>query len=315
MLEAKIISALNESRKVVLETEEQDVTEAIRKVRGGKVVKLKKAPKKGYKVIDGKYVKMSSKEIAARRKAIKKAQRKSHTGAAKLARRKSMKLRLRKGLNDCFKFDEQAFQHLMNASLDNIFESASNEFYSFTVESVNSATFKDSNLVLECSIGYADGVTASGTFTIDDFDYTSGTESSNLLDEIKGSMSVDLVVENGAVIPEKFGHDVVVSGEQISEAFVFESLKIEKDTDFGLPSGADALKADVDGVWELSVSYDEEDDSIAIWLDSEDGAYVLVYGADEEADAVAKFKEIAKYINPDSFDPEEVADEFEMEEC
>ena len=61
--------------------------------RGGKRMVLKKTDKKGYKVVDGKEVKMSAKEKMNRKKAAKKGamKRKSGSAAAAKKRAKSMK--------------------------------------------------------------------------------------------------------------------------------------------------------------------------------------------------------------------------------
>jgi hypothetical protein len=63
--------------------------------RGGKKLVLKKTDKKGFKVVDGKEVKMSPKEIKNRKLAAKKSakKRKATSGLAVKKRMKSMKKR------------------------------------------------------------------------------------------------------------------------------------------------------------------------------------------------------------------------------
>ena len=68
--------------------------------RGGKKLVLKKTDKKGFKVVDGKEVKMSPREIKNRKLAAKKAARKRKAGSAKAVklRAKAMKKRKAGGL-------------------------------------------------------------------------------------------------------------------------------------------------------------------------------------------------------------------------
>ena len=80
-------------------SEEDDLDEGVKTVtvvRDGKRVKKKVTDKDGYKIIDGKEVKMDPKEVKNRKKAQKKAgkkkKNKSHTAADK-KRAKSMKKR------------------------------------------------------------------------------------------------------------------------------------------------------------------------------------------------------------------------------
>jgi len=73
----------------------------VNRVRGGKLQKRKKvASKPGYKVKDGKVVKMKASEKLARKRAAKKSARKRKGKKSQIARKtkKSMKLRKRRGL-------------------------------------------------------------------------------------------------------------------------------------------------------------------------------------------------------------------------
>ena len=73
----------------------------VNRIRGGKIQKRKKvAGKKGYKVQDGKVVRMKSSEKLARKKAAKKAARKRKGKKSQIARstKKSMRLRKARGL-------------------------------------------------------------------------------------------------------------------------------------------------------------------------------------------------------------------------
>ena len=66
--------------------------------RGGKRMVLKKTDKKGYKVVDGKEVKMSAKEKMNRKKAAKKAAMKRKSGSAKAAKKRAISMKKRKGM-------------------------------------------------------------------------------------------------------------------------------------------------------------------------------------------------------------------------
>ena len=77
-------------------TSTEDLDESIKKVkvvRNGKKITVKKSTKDGYKIKDGKEVKMSSSEKKNRKKAQKKASKKRKTKSASSARKraKSMK--------------------------------------------------------------------------------------------------------------------------------------------------------------------------------------------------------------------------------
>jgi|TARA_B100002003_G_C13833187_1_gene409395 hypothetical protein len=66
--------------------------------RGGKRMVLKKTDKKGYKVVDGKEVKMSAKEKMNRKKAAKKGAMKRKSGAAAAAKKRAKSMKKRKGM-------------------------------------------------------------------------------------------------------------------------------------------------------------------------------------------------------------------------
>ena len=66
--------------------------------RGGKRMVLKKTDKKGYKVVDGKEVKMSAKEKMNRKKAAKKSVMKRKSGAAAAAKKRARSMKKRKGM-------------------------------------------------------------------------------------------------------------------------------------------------------------------------------------------------------------------------
>jgi hypothetical protein len=76
------------------EFEDQELDEIAKKrvVRGGKIIR-KIPPKKGYKVVNGRYVKMSASEKRVRSKAAKRGARKSRSKKASTVRKrkKSMK--------------------------------------------------------------------------------------------------------------------------------------------------------------------------------------------------------------------------------
>ena len=66
--------------------------------RGSKRMVLKKTDKKGYKVVDGKEVKMSAKEKMNRKKAAKKGAMKRKSGAAAAAKKRAKSMKKRKGM-------------------------------------------------------------------------------------------------------------------------------------------------------------------------------------------------------------------------
>jgi hypothetical protein len=66
--------------------------------RGGKRMVLKKTDKKGYKVVDGKEVKMSAKEKMNRKKAAKKGAMKRKSGSAAAAKKRAKSMKKRKGM-------------------------------------------------------------------------------------------------------------------------------------------------------------------------------------------------------------------------
>ena len=66
--------------------------------RGGKRMVLKKTDKKGYKVVDGKEIKISAKEKMNRKKAAKKGAMKRKSGSAAAAKKRAKSMKKRKGM-------------------------------------------------------------------------------------------------------------------------------------------------------------------------------------------------------------------------
>ena len=64
--------------------------------RGGKRIVLKKTDKKGFKVVDGKEVKMSPKEIKNRKLAAKKSAKKRKATSAKAVKKRMKSMKKRK---------------------------------------------------------------------------------------------------------------------------------------------------------------------------------------------------------------------------
>jgi nucleoside diphosphate kinase len=64
--------------------------------RGGKKLVLKKTDKKGFKVVDGKEVKMSPKEIKNRKLASKKSAKKRKATSAKAVKKRMKSMKKRK---------------------------------------------------------------------------------------------------------------------------------------------------------------------------------------------------------------------------
>ena len=64
--------------------------------RGGKKLVLKKTDKKGFKVVDGKEVKMSAQEKKNRKLAAKKAAKKRKAGSAKAVKKRMKSMKKRK---------------------------------------------------------------------------------------------------------------------------------------------------------------------------------------------------------------------------
>ena len=64
--------------------------------RGGKKLVLKKTDKKGFKVVDGKEVKMSPKEIKNRKLAAKKSAKKRKATSAKAVKKRMKSMKKRK---------------------------------------------------------------------------------------------------------------------------------------------------------------------------------------------------------------------------
>ena len=64
--------------------------------RAGKKIILKKTDKKGYKVVDGKEVKMSAQEKKNRKLAAKKAAKKRKAGSAKAVKKRMKSMKKRK---------------------------------------------------------------------------------------------------------------------------------------------------------------------------------------------------------------------------
>lgn len=145
--------------------------EAVQKmVRGGKVIKKK--VKAGYKNVNGKLVKMTSKEKRARQKAIKKAQKKAHTAGANKHRARSMKVARKKGLvGDSLdlNFNEHAFMDLMNGVISDVMENYET-YETFQIESINEATMSEHDLdtlTVEATVTYEDGTQADAQFVIE----------------------------------------------------------------------------------------------------------------------------------------------------
>ena len=66
--------------------------------RGGKRMAIKKSDKKGFKVKDGKEVKMSAKEVQGRKKGAKRGAMKRKSGAAAAAKKRAKSMSKRRGM-------------------------------------------------------------------------------------------------------------------------------------------------------------------------------------------------------------------------
>ena len=144
-------------------------------IRHGKKVK-KVVGKKGYKVVDGKLVKMSAKEKRARAKAgkknIKKAQKKGKRMKAK-SMKKAMALNNSLDLN----FEEYSFMDLMNGVIGDVMENYG-KYEGFKIVSINEATMSENDtdtLTVEATVQYDNGKTDTAEFMIEGLTSDDGT--------------------------------------------------------------------------------------------------------------------------------------------
>lgn len=72
-------------------------------VRGGKIVRLKKSDREGYKTVNGKEVKMTKAEKKRRKKGAKLAKKKRSTKMATIIKHREKSLKLRKGFEQYVK--------------------------------------------------------------------------------------------------------------------------------------------------------------------------------------------------------------------
>lgn len=207
----------------------EDVAESMRlnevtiRVSGGKVIKMKKPKKKGYKRVKGKYVKMSSKEKRARVKSIKKAQKKSRTSTAKKKRARSMKVRRKKKLNDSL------FRDLINTAADSISESIHNSKTS-EVHKVTGCQYDEEkgDLVIEAVIKRNGQFSPrKAKFIIESFVMESGTyrmiDTHNALGVGRKSIDIDIEVEEDQLTFEGISFELR-DGDKVllRESFIVE---------------------------------------------------------------------------------------------
>lgn len=140
-----------------VEEESEDMTEAVVKVVGGKIVKLAKQAKAGFKRVNGKYVKMSQKEIRARKKSIKKAGKKAHTGTADVRRSKS--LRKRQAVLSNMELETSEMVDVLNQAVSEVYQGHGILPVFESVDEV-SISVDGSKLELDCSL-VKNGVTES----------------------------------------------------------------------------------------------------------------------------------------------------------
>jgi len=151
-------------------------------IRGGKLVKLnpktvklkiKKAKRgKGFKILNGKIVKMTASERMRRKKAMKKVNRK---GSTKRKRAKSMRKARRIGLVASLDFnrpvhiDEVATANCINEALNEVFDNFE-DYIPFEITEITEAIYdaEADKLILEASIEYEDGEIDEATFEVND---------------------------------------------------------------------------------------------------------------------------------------------------
>ena len=175
------------------EEDEDEVTEARVRVSNGKVIRLRgKKRKKGFKRVNGKYVKMSAKEKRSRAKNLKKARRKANTSSAKRKRSKSM--RRRGKMNASYSIDESLVVENINESIESFYDGLEDKYHVPTFENVSRVAIKGENLILEGLVSYDDGVSESVRFIIENFKEGESTVHQDLGSSIFGESS-ELVVD------------------------------------------------------------------------------------------------------------------------
>lgn len=175
------------------EDEEDEVTEARVRVSNGKVIRLRgKKRKKGYKRVNGKYVKMSAKEKRSRAKNLKKARRKANTSSAKRKRAKSM--RRRGKMNASYSIDENLVVENINESIESFYDGLEDKYHVPTFENVSRVAVKGDNLIIEGLVSYDDGASETVRFIIENFEEGESTVHQDLGSSIFGEGS-ELVVD------------------------------------------------------------------------------------------------------------------------
>lgn len=202
------------------------LSEVIVKIKGGKVVRLKKRPRKGYKLVNGKYVKMTPKERMARKKQGKKMSRKPVKAATIRKRKKSLKKGKARGLYDNFEVNEDVFKDLVNAAYDDIYSDISEQYVVPQVDHiVESFMSEEDELVIEAVVKYDDGIEEEVQFVVEGFKYETGeftiSESTETFGE--GTVKIKFDVANESISPLELSYDIKVDNKQLSESFVVET--------------------------------------------------------------------------------------------
>lgn len=210
------------------EGETPALTEVIVKIRGGKVVKLRKKRRPGYKIINGKPIKMKSSERMKRSKNAKKNRRKMHSASANIKRKKSMKIRKRRGLDDNFKVNEALLIDLMNEAIEGIYETISDTFVVPEIDSIKECFMdEEDNLVVEAIVKYDDGAEDTVEIVVEKFNKESGefnvTESTDMFGE--GTIKLSLNIIGESIEPTEFSYDIKVGEKSITESFIVESVE------------------------------------------------------------------------------------------
>ena len=204
--------------------EGEDVEEAFKSVKAGEVVSNLKAPKKGYKRVNGKYVKMSSQEKFARQKSGKKLSRKAHSSTANRSRTKSMRTRARR-LGDSYEIDENVLRKLVNAALEEMYTGMEDRFVVPTVTRVTDAAFNGEDLVVESRVLFDDGVRDTVQFFIEGFNHESGKFSLYEGTELFGknaSVEVEFEMRENMAFPTRIDYSTSMGDTHLSESFAVE---------------------------------------------------------------------------------------------
>lgn len=185
-----------------------------------KQLRLAKKKKKGYKLVNGKRVKMSAKQ----KRALAKNAKKLHRGSAakRAAKRRAKTMRANASVDfDQIYANENAFLTLINGVITDFFNESSEDYAPFEVISVNEGTVRGNKFFFECTARYADGEETEATFVLTGRPdgYYDVTESNDVFDAENIEITGTYHMNGNKFVFDTMGYRMDTGDEIVTESF------------------------------------------------------------------------------------------------